>query len=130
MLNPDFRDMLSALSAEGVEYLIVGAYALAAHGFPRATKDIDVWVRPTPENAVRAARALLHFGAPAELVRDADLSRPGLILQLGVPPTIEVDGLPLPVIGPRDLVRNKRATGRRQDALDADRLEGLGDSGP
>ena len=61
MLNPDFSDMLSILNAEGVEYLVVGGYALAAHGWPRATKDIDVWVRPTSENAGREMRALARF---------------------------------------------------------------------
>jgi hypothetical protein len=146
VLNPDFRDMLSALSAEGVEYLIVEGYALAAHGFPRATKDIDIWVRPNPENANRTARALRRFGAPAELIDEESLSRPGIILQIGVPPhridvmtqidgiafedawasrlVVPVDGLSLPVIGRGELIRNKRSTGRRQDLLDADRLEG------
>lgn len=57
-MNPDFRDMLSALSAEGVEYLVVGAYAVAVHGFPRATGDLDVWIRATPDNAERTIRAL------------------------------------------------------------------------
>jgi len=63
-LNRDYNDILSALSAEGAEFLIVGAYALAAHGIPRATGDIDIWVRPTPENAMRVMRALKRFAAP------------------------------------------------------------------
>ena len=63
-MNPDFRDMLSALNDAGVEYLVVGAYALAAHGLPRATGDIDIWVRPSPENAQRLWKALSVFGAP------------------------------------------------------------------
>ncbi len=63
-MNPDFRDMLSALSDEGVEYLLIGAYAMAVHGVPRATGDIDVWVRPSPDNADRVLRALARFGAP------------------------------------------------------------------
>ena len=63
-MNRDFVEMLSALSAAGVEYLIVGAYAMAAHGWPRATGDIDIWVRPTPENAERIMQALKQYGAP------------------------------------------------------------------
>ena len=63
-MNPDYRDMLSALSAAGVEYLLVGAYALAVHGLPRATGDMDIWVRPTPDNAERTLNALRSFGAP------------------------------------------------------------------
>ena len=64
MLNPGFAEMLSILSAERVEFLVVGAYALAAHGLPRATGDIDIWVHPSADNAVRVLRALRHFGAP------------------------------------------------------------------
>jgi hypothetical protein len=68
-LNPDFRDILSAFIAEGVEFLLVGAYALAVHGVPRATGDIDLWVRPTPENAARVRGALAKFGAPVGFAR-------------------------------------------------------------
>ena len=66
MLNPDFKDMLSCLKDEKVDFLVVGAYALAAHGFPRATGDLDIWVRNDPENADRIMRALIKFGAPAQ----------------------------------------------------------------
>jgi hypothetical protein len=146
-VNPDFSDMLSALNAEGVEYLVVGGYALAVHGWPRATKDIDVWVRPTPENARRAFRALARFGAPLQGVAWTDLSREGVVLQIGVAPNrIDVltrvegltfdeawpgrvlgklGGVQFPVLGRTDLIRNKRAVGRRTDLDDADRLEGL-----
>ena len=64
LLNPDFAEMLSALSAEEVQFVLVGAYALGAHGLPRATGDIDIWVAPTSENAPRVMRALQRFGAP------------------------------------------------------------------
>ena len=64
MLNENFKDMLLALNEAGAEYLLVGAYALAAHGSPRATGDIDFWVRTTPDNAERVWRALVNFGAP------------------------------------------------------------------
>ena len=86
MLNPDYRDMLSALSAAGAEYLVVGAYALAAHGLPRATGDIDFWIRPTPANADRVLNALREFGAPLQDLTRDDLARPGTVFQIGVAP--------------------------------------------
>ena len=67
MLNPDFKDMLSCLREEKVDFLVVGAYALAAHGFPRATGDLDIWVRNDPDNAQRIMRALSRFGAPGSM---------------------------------------------------------------
>ena len=76
-MNPDFADILSALSAAGVEFLIVGAHALAAHGVPRATGDLDIWVRPTPDNAARTLRALAAFGAPLSDLSVEDLTRTG-----------------------------------------------------
>lgn len=140
-MNRDFFDMLSALSGEGVEYLVVGAYALAAHGLPRATGDLDVWVRPTVDNAERVLRALRSFGAPLlDLTRD-DLLRPDTVFQIGVAPTridlltgvsgltfdeawpsrisVTLEGLPVPVIGFDELLRNKEASGRPQDLADA-----------
>ncbi len=65
-MNPDFRDLLAAFNARGVDFLIVGAHALAAHGLVRATKDLDVWVRPEPQNAERVLAALADFGAPLQ----------------------------------------------------------------
>ncbi|MBK9129853.1 MAG: hypothetical protein IPM13_19040 [Phycisphaerales bacterium] len=91
--NPDFRDLFSALSAAGAEFLLVGGHAVMFHTAPRYTKDLDVWVRPSVDNAVRVHRALVMFGAPM-----ADL-------------TIE------------DLLTNKRAVGRPQDLLDVENLE-------
>jgi hypothetical protein len=145
-MNRDFNDMLSALSAEGVEYLVVGAYALAAHGFPRATGDIDIWVRPTPENARRLWRALAGFGAPLAGIERSDFERSGTVYQIGVAPNridllTEIDGVAfeeawpgrlvrrvedadVAVIGRGDLIRNKRATGRTRDLADAEQLEG------
>ena len=144
-MNRDFSDMLFALSAEGVEYLVVGAYALAAHGLPRATGDIDIWVRPTRENAARLWRALARFGSPLATVSEEDFTRPGTVFQIGVAPNRidilthidgvsfedawprrvvqPVEGADVPVIGRADLVRNKRATGRTRDLADAEQLE-------
>src|SRR5437899_11535016 len=89
-MNPDFRDLLAAFNARGVEFLVVGAYALAAHGLVRATKDLDVWVRPDVDNAKRVFDALAAFGAPLHDLTVDDLARPGLIFQIGVEP-IRID---------------------------------------
>src|SRR5687768_16610123 len=84
--NQDFVDLFVAFNAHDVEYLIVGAHALAAHGHVRATKDLDVWVRPTPANAERVHRALRAFGAPLADLSAEDLATPGIVFQIGVPP--------------------------------------------
>lgn len=149
MLNPDYRDILSAFTVENVEYLLVGAYALAAHGFVRATGDIDLWTRPSEENAERVIRALARFGAPLSEVSVADFTEPGIVFQLGVAPRridiltmidgvsfeeawqerkqIEVDGLPVPVISRSHLAKNKESVGRPQDLVDLDWLRGQGE---
>ncbi len=75
MLNPDSRDMLCEFNAAGVEYLIVGGYAVAHHGYPRATDDLDFWVRRSPENGGRVLHALAAFGAPGGLVTEKDQLR-------------------------------------------------------
>ncbi len=144
-MNPDFRDMLSAFIAEGVEFLLVGAYALAVHGVPRATGDIDLWVRPTPENAARVRTALAKFGAPVSNLTIADLAAPNLIFQVGVAPRridvitsisgvefvqawanrieVPIESLTIPVLGREDFIRNKRSSGRPKDAADIALLE-------
>jgi hypothetical protein len=144
-VNPHFRDILSALSAEGAEFLVVGAYALAVHGLPRATGDLDIWVRPSPENARRVWRALLRFGAPLGGYSESDFALPNIVFRMGLQPTqidvltfisgvefqqawdarvqSEVEGIVVCVIGVADQIRNKRAAGRPKDCLDADWLE-------
>jgi len=140
MLNPDFRDMLSCLKDEEVDFLIVGAYALAAHGFPRATGDLDIWIRNDPENALRILCALSKFGAPAKQLSANDFTSTDLIVQLGVEPcridlltgidgvefeeawrnrvNISLDNLEIFVLSKEDLLRNKVATGRDKDQGD------------
>jgi len=146
-LNLDFRDMLSACLSAGVEFLLVGADAVAAHGFPRFSHDMDLVVRASPENAVKVWRALELFGAPMFQFRREDLEREDMVLQIGVPPrridimtslagvtfeeawlgrlVVEIDGLAVPIIGYEELIRNKRATGRDKDLFDADQLQKL-----
>src|SRR5262245_61715652 len=87
-LNEDFRDVVVVFCDEGVEFVIVGAYALAFHGAPRASGDIDLFVRPSLENAARVYDALMQFGAPvaAHGVMAADFARAGTIYQIGLPP--------------------------------------------
>jgi hypothetical protein len=85
-LNPDFKDLLAAFNDEGVEYLVVGAHALAVHGLVRATKDLDVWVRPSANNAPKVIRALSAFGAPLHDLTAGDLTRPETVFQIGLPP--------------------------------------------
>jgi hypothetical protein len=82
LLNPDFRDMLSALLAERVEFLIVGSYAVAAHGSARATADIDLWVRPDETNSKRVMQALVRFGAPTSNLTEKDFQAPDLVFQM------------------------------------------------
>src|SRR5215211_6324530 len=86
MLNPDFREMLSCLNDEGVDFIVVGAYALAAHGLIRATGDIDVWLRNSPDNAQKVLRALAKFGAPTSDISEEGFITPDTVLQLGVEP--------------------------------------------
>lgn len=144
-INPDFSDLFASLNDAGAKYLLVGGYALAIHARPRFTKDLDVWVSPDAENARCVLDALTAFGAPMASLTMADLASPGLVFQIGIPPNridilTAIDGVAfdeawprrmlatygshdIAVIGKADLVRNKRATGRPQDALDADTLE-------
>ena len=148
MLNPDFRDMLSALNEEGVEYLVVGAYALAAHGIPRATGDLDFWVRNSHDNVLRLLRALESFGAPTDELSPADLTQEDVVFQIGREPNridfltsidgvgfdeawsdqleVEIDGLAVRVLSRDQLIANKKAVGRPRDLADVQELEGQG----
>jgi hypothetical protein len=148
LLSPDFRDLLCALSEADARFLIVGGYAVAAHGRPRATKDLDVWVEASPENAPRVLQALRAFGAPLHGLTERDLATPEVGLQIGFPPQridvltrvsgvlfedawpnrVEVTLAPdlrLPFVGLADLLQNKRAAGRPQDLADVAALERL-----
>jgi hypothetical protein len=144
-VNPDFKELLLAFNAHDVEYLIVGAHALAAYGHVRATKDIDVWVGPSRENAQRVLKGLSDFGAPLGDLTLEDLIRAGTIFQIGVPPLridiiTQIDGVefadawpdrfatgfggvPAFVISRHHLIRNKKTAARLQDLADVEKLE-------
>jgi predicted nucleotidyltransferase len=145
-LNSDYRDILSALSAEKVKFLLVGAYALAAHGYPRATLDIDFWIWPDSGNASAVLRALTRFGAPLDNLSVTDLQTEGLVFQIGVAPrridiitsldglnfdeafahakSVEIEDITVHVLSVEDMIINKRATGRTKDLADVEMLEG------
>ncbi|MBI2203657.1 MAG: nucleotidyl transferase AbiEii/AbiGii toxin family protein [Candidatus Rokubacteria bacterium] len=148
-LNEDFRDVLVQFADAGVEFVVVGAYALAFHGAPRASGDIDLFIRPSVENARRVHEALARFGAPlaASGVTPDDFARPGVVYQIGLPPRridvmtqisgvafdeawesrvpAEVDGRTIGFIGRAALLKNKHAAGRLKDLADAARLREL-----
>lgn len=154
MLNEDYRDMLRSLAAEKVRFLLVGAYALAAHGYPRATLDIDIWVMPSSENAAAVLRALHRFGSPIHNLTQTDLQTDGTIFQIGVAPrridiitsisglqfdeafarsmAVDIEGIEVHIPSVADMIRNKRASGRTKDLADAEALEDLknSESGP
>jgi hypothetical protein len=148
-VDPDFKELLLTFNAHDVEYLIVGAHALAAHGHVRATKDLDVWVRPNQENAEKILTALSAFGAPRGDLTQEDLSRTGTVFQIGMPP-LRIDlitaidgvdfeeawpdrlvtafaGVPVSVISRHHLIVNKKASARLQDLADIEGLQAAGD---
>jgi hypothetical protein len=144
-MNPDFVDLLRSFVAADVRFLIVGAYALALHGRPRATGDLDIWVDATRENAHNVMRALAAFGAPLAEVAVDDFTTPGITYQMGVPPgridiLTELTGITFAEAWPQRLrqrfgdvdvdfigrdafIRNKRATGRPKDIGDIEGME-------
>jgi hypothetical protein len=143
-LDKDLREFVELLNSNGVEYLVVGAFAVAYHGFPRYTADLDLLVRPSPENADRMLRALERFGFGSLGIQASDLCSPGMVIQLGVQPNridiltaisgvsfeeawtsrikAELDGIVTHYIGREPLLRNKERTGRAKDLGDAEEL--------
>lgn len=143
-LPPDFRDFLRLLNAHGVEYLLVGGYAVGYHGYPRATADMDLWVALRPENAERLTAAVHEFGFEMPELQPAVFLEPDRIVRMGVPPLriellttlsgVEFDacyarrevatleGVEISLIALEDLKANKRAAGRHQDLNDLEHL--------
>ena len=146
-MNKDFLEFLTALLRVDARFLVVGAHAMAAHGVPRATGDLDVWIQPDPENAERVWAALFEFGVPVQAIglSKTDLVSPDMVCQMGVPPQRidlltsvtglkfdeawstrrlhRVDDLELPFLGRAALLQNQRATGRSKDLVDVEILE-------
>ncbi len=145
MLNPDFKEFIESLNASHVRYLVVGGYAVAFHGHPRYTRDIDIWIEMNPENAANVVKALEHFGFGSLGLKEADFLAPDQIIQLGYPPNridllttlsgvdfqtchasrvqVEVDGASVTFIDLENLKKNKKASGRHQDLADLENLE-------
>ena len=152
MLNKDYRDILQRLLDEKAKFLLVGTYALAAHGFPRATMAIDIWVMALPKNADAVLRALKRFGAPLHGLQKSDLLKEETVFQIGMAPrridiiagatglkfeeafarSVEViiDGLPVRVLSIEDMITNKKATGRTRDLADVEALAAMRNSTP
>jgi len=144
LLPDDFKEFLRLLNAKGVDYLVVGGYAVGLHGYPRATVDLDVWIRSTAVNAERLIEALRAFGFDVPALEPRIFIDPLSIVRFGVPPfrieimtsidgvqydacrlhaaVFDIDDLLLPVISLADLKTNKRAAGRNKDLADLDQL--------
>jgi len=147
ILSEDYSDMLRAFSEEKVKYLLVGAHAVAAHGIPRATGDMDFWVASTRENAIAVYRALAKYGTPIDQITPQDFEIEEMVFQIGVPPyridiitsvtglefesaynaatQVAYAGFDVRVPSLDDLIINKKATGRLKDLVDVEALEQL-----
>jgi len=145
MLNEDYKEMLQILLNNEVKFLIVGAYAMGAQGYPRATGDFDIWVEPSPENSKKVYNSLAEFGAPLEQINTETFTGKGIIFQIGVVPrridiltfidgvkfdkaykdkeNIEIEGITIPFLSKENIIKNKKATGREKDKLDVKYLK-------
>jgi hypothetical protein len=145
VLNQDFKEFIKLLNDNGVRYLVVGGYAVALHGYPRYTKDIDVWVEMTVENASKIVKALDQFGFGSLDLKVSDFIEPDQIVQLGYPPRridilttlpgvefsecyplhikVDVEDVAVDFIDIESLKKNKKASGRHQDLADLENLE-------
>lgn len=147
-MNKDFLDILTSLLETGARFIVVGAHAMAVHGVPRATGDLDIWIESVEDNVTRVWSALKRFGAPIEAlgVSKNDFLSPDMVIQIGMPPrridiltgitgvgfddawatkvSHKIDSLDIPFLGREALIANKRATGRAKDIADLETLEG------
>ena len=145
VLDQDFREFIELLNKNEVRYLVVGGYAVGFHGYPRYTKDLDVWVEVDLENAKKIKRSLDEFGFNESGLTESDFLTPYQFIQLGYPPvridiatgcegvefdtcfqrkeTIEIDGLEIKFIDIENLIVNKKALARPQDLADISNLE-------
>ena len=140
MLNKDYKEMLQILLNNKVRFLVVGAYAMGAYGYPRATGDIDIWVEASSENSEKIHQSLSEFGAPLSEVTKTTFCEEGIVFQIGVAPRridiitkidgvdfnkaysdkqkMEIEGIKIPFLSKEDLIKNKESTGREKDQLD------------
>lgn len=145
VLTPDFIEFVKSLNDNDVQYLIIGGYAVAFHGHPRYTKDLDVWINPDSSNAEKVIQALIDFGFESIGLSESDFAQPDVTIQLGYPPNridllttangltfedcfptrqvFEIDGVDVAFIDLENLKENKRATGRHQDLADLEKLD-------
>ncbi len=145
MLNKDYREILQILLENKVAFLVVGAYAMSVHGYPRATGDIDIWIAANNENAKKIMKSLKSFGAYLGDIKEKDFTEPNIVFQIGIAPRridiitqlsgldfdeayqdriyTEIDGLSIPVISVSKLIENKLATGRKKDIYDVEILK-------
>lgn len=144
MLNEDYKEILQILLNNKVKFLIVGAYAMGAYGYPRATGDFDIWVESSAENSKKIYKSLSEFGAPLSSLTEKTFEEKGIIFQIGVAPRridiithidgvtfneayktkeiIEIESLQIPFLSKENLIKNKQSTGRGKDKLDANYL--------
>jgi hypothetical protein len=144
MLNPDFKEFIRFLNANGVRYLVIGAYAVALHGHPRYTKDLDLWIERNPDNAAKLLQALAQFGFESLDLTAQDFLEPEQVIQLGYPPKridlitsppgvdfdqaypsrveVAIDDVPVNFIDLDNLKKTKKAAGRLQDLADLENL--------
>ena len=150
MLNEDYKEMLQILLNNKVKFLVVGAYAMGIHGYPRATGDLDIWVEASTENSEKIYQSLSEFGAPLSEVTKSTFREQGIVFQIGVAPRridiitkidgvdfkkassdkqeTEVEGIKIPFLSKKNLIKNKESTGREKDKLDAKYLRGNSDA--
>lgn len=146
-MNSDFKELLQSLADQGVDYLVVGGYAVIFHAQPRFTKDLDVWVKPDPRNARNLMKAFLQFGLPLIDIEESDFAKPKTQYMIGVPPTAidfltsipglvfekcwenrvedDIDGVPVNYLGKPDLITSKESAGRDKDREDLRNLRGI-----
>jgi hypothetical protein len=145
MFTQDFREFVELLNKHNAEYLIVGGYAVAIHGYPRYTGDLDIWLNPTKENVAKVLNALSEFGFSSLDIKETDLLKIGNIIQLGYPPVridlltaidgvdfddcfnnkvdLEIDDINIKFLGKNDLIKNKQQSGRFRDLDDLRNLQ-------
>lgn len=145
MLNEDYKEILQSLLNNKAKFLVVGAYAMGAYGYPRATGDLDIWVEASAENSKKIYKSISEFGAPLSDITEETFAEKGIIFQIGIAPRridiithidgvifeeayktkefIEIENLRVPFLSKENLIKNKESTNREKDRLDADYLK-------